>query len=265
MDINSLRYYLLERGIAIAIYGMTPDRQLPLESYVGYTLFKNGFPAAYGGGWVFGQRSLFGINIADSFRGGESGYIMCQLLRVYRQVFGVDYFEVEPYQYGYDNSEGIKSGAFWFYYRYGFRLLDRKLRRLAEQENKKINAGKNYRTPEKTLLKFTESNMALNLGNEIPLQVSKVTEKTTMLFKSKYKNDRVKAEEEIVRKFISRAGETEIDNKFEEQVLREVALFSEVMNIHDPDKIALLRQMIKTKPYDLYLYQELLLKLLSKK
>lgn len=37
LDESSLRYFELERGIAIAIYGMTETRQLPLESYVGYT------------------------------------------------------------------------------------------------------------------------------------------------------------------------------------------------------------------------------------
>ena len=106
MDENSFRLFELERGISVAIYGMTPERQLPLESYVGYTLFKNGFPAAYGGAWVFGERSLFGINVFEQFRGGESGFILCQLLRVYRQAFNVNYFEVEPYQFGLDNPEG---------------------------------------------------------------------------------------------------------------------------------------------------------------
>ena len=121
MDAGSLKVYHLERGVSIATYSMIPSRQLPLESYIGYTAFKNGFPVAYGGFWVFGDRSNFGINIFESYRSGESGFVMIQLLRVFRQVFHIKTFEVEPYQFGLDNPEGIVSGAFWFYYRFGFR------------------------------------------------------------------------------------------------------------------------------------------------
>ncbi|MEZ5067008.1 MAG: hypothetical protein R2847_00220 [Bacteroidia bacterium] len=62
----------------------------------------------------FGRRALFGINIFDWFRGGESGYVFCQLLRVYRQYFGIDDFEVEPYQYGQDNLLESNQGHFGF-------------------------------------------------------------------------------------------------------------------------------------------------------
>jgi hypothetical protein len=155
IDRNSLRYYKLERGISIAIFGMIPERQMSMESYVGYTLFKNGYPAAYGGGWIYGARSLFGINIFEQFRGGESGFILMQLLRTYKQAFNLSYFEVEPYQYGLDNPEGIESGAFWFYYRYGFRPLDRTLNKLANSEFEKIKSKKNYRSSKTTLTKFT--------------------------------------------------------------------------------------------------------------
>ena len=48
LDARSLRIFDLERGLSVAIFGMTPERQLVLESYVGFTLFKNGLPVAYG-------------------------------------------------------------------------------------------------------------------------------------------------------------------------------------------------------------------------
>ncbi|MBK9983286.1 MAG: hypothetical protein IPP15_12935 [Saprospiraceae bacterium] len=60
---------------------------------------------------------------SNPFRNGESAFILAQLLRVYKHVFKLSYFEVEPYQFGLDNPEGIASGAFWFYYRFGFRPL----------------------------------------------------------------------------------------------------------------------------------------------
>ena len=68
------------------------------------------------------------MNIFEPYRGGESGFMMCQVLRVYRQRFGVRFFEVDATQFGLDNPDGIASGAFWFYYRHGFRPLDARWR-----------------------------------------------------------------------------------------------------------------------------------------
>ena len=98
LDPTTLRVYDLARGLTCAIFGMTPDRQLPLESYASFTLFKNGFPVAYGGSWIMGERAAVGMNIFEPFRGGESGFMMCQVLRTYRQTFGVRYFEVDAHQ-----------------------------------------------------------------------------------------------------------------------------------------------------------------------
>jgi hypothetical protein len=259
LDHKSLRLYELERGISIAIYGMIPTRQLPLESYVGYTLFKNGYPTAYGGGWVFGSRSNFGINIFEWFRGGESGYIMCQLLRVYRQVFNVSYFEVEPYQYGLDNPDGIKSGAFWYYYKYGFRPIDKSLLKIANNEYKLIIAKKGYRTSESVLESFTESNIALNLGHTIPPTVYSITSKVTRMIKRDYKGDRLLAVKECVNLFIRQTKIKALLNNNQQQVLEEVALWSAAFNIKDSRKLNLLSNMIYIKPEDVYQYQQLLL------
>lgn len=259
MDENSFRLYELERGITVAFYGMLPQRQMPLESYVGYTLFKNGFPAVYGGGWVFGRRSHFGINIFETFRGGESGYMMCQLLRVFRQVFKIEYFEIEPYQFGLDNAEGIESGAFWFYYRYGFRPLDKKLLKIANGEFVKIAKPKHYRSPEKILVKFTESNMALNLGKKIPVGVYDISNKVIRMIRVQYHGDREKAEAGCVIKFTEKTGLNASLSEHEAQVLKEVAMWAEALKINERKKLDLFVQMVKIKPADLYRYQQLLL------
>ena len=263
LDEKSFRLYELERGISIAIYGITASRQLPLESYVGYTLLKNGLPAAYGGAWVFGKRSLFGINIFEPYRGGESGYMMCQLLRVYRQAFGVDYFEVEPYQYGLDNPEGISSGAYWFYFRFGFRSLDTELNKLSLNEFEKIKSQKGYRSSEETLLRFTESNIALNMGKGIPLTIAEVREKATQLIAEKYQGNRLMAEQEIIKNFIKKAGVKKTYSKEQKKMLSEIAFFAEAMKINAPAKLKLMHEMVLSKSIDLYAYQALLKKVLS--
>jgi hypothetical protein len=156
---GELEYFELERGISIALFSTRPSRRMPLDSYIGYMLFKNGIPLAYGGAWIFGNRALFGINIFEPFRGGESNLTLLQLLRVYRQNFGVDSFSVEPYQYGKDNPEGIASGAYWFYYKLGFRSNDRRLRALADSEMKRMKKDSEYRSLANVLTKFTASDI----------------------------------------------------------------------------------------------------------
>lgn len=228
LDPSTFRLYHLERGISIAHFTMTLERKLPLEYYIGFTLFKNGLPASYGGAWVFGKRALFGINVFEAYRGGESGYIMCQLLRSYRQAYGSDYFEVEPYQYGADNPDGIKSGAFWFYYRYGFRPLDDKLKKLAYDEFEKIKSVKGYRTSERTLLRFTESKIALNLGQGIPPTVQEVEAKMTQYINKHFKGDRKKAIHETTARFILSKKIDEPLTSAETKILQEIAMMEAV-------------------------------------
>lgn len=192
---DGLMFYELEHGLSIALFSILPERRLPLESYIGFMMFKNGYPMAYGGGWLFGNRSLLGINIFESFRGGESAFVFSQLLRSYKQSFGANYFEVEPYQFGKNNPEGIKSGAFWFYYRFGFRPLDKELNDLALKEAEKINNTKGYRTSIETLKRFTNSNLAVNFKNEqLPVNPSTISEYISDQIKLKFKGDRSAAE-----------------------------------------------------------------------
>lgn len=262
-DVRTLRLYRLERGVAIAVYGMVPARQLPLESYLGYTLFKNGFPAAYGGAWVFGRRALFGINVFAQFRGGESGVLLCQLLRVFRQALGVRHFEVEPYQYGEGNPEGIRSGAFWFYYRHGFRPVDAALRRVAEREFAKLSARNGYRTPARILRSFTASNLALDLGGVPPPRVAELCNQVTAMIRERYRGDRTAAEVDCRRQFIARAGRLGRLGPDEERALAEISLWAEAAGLRSARSARLLRQMVRAKPGDPYRYQRLLTALLS--
>ncbi len=257
MDERTLRVWDLERGLSVAIYGMVPARQLPLESYVGFTLFKNGLAAAYGGAWVFGPRAGFGMNIFEPYRGGESGYMMCQVLRAYRQTFGVDFFEVDAHQFGLDNPDGIATGAFWFYYRYGFRPLDGALAALAERERRKIAATPGYRSSEKTLLRLTGSNVALNFGGAVPAHVFDLTVPVTRMIGRRYGGDRLAAERDAVAKFITQTGATRSLTQDQQRVLAEVALVAEANAVADRSQLAILRKMLEVKPMDLWAYQRL--------
>ena len=166
-DPDGIEYHTLGRGVAIALYTMAPGRRLPLDSHVGFMLFKNSIPVGYGGGWPFLGTAKIGVNIFAPFRGGESAYLFCQVLRVYFQRFGVDHFVAEPSQFGGGNREGIESGAFWFYYRLGFRPVVPALAVLAAEEFDQMRRKPGYRPPIAVLRRFTRSDIELRLRPEL--------------------------------------------------------------------------------------------------
>lgn len=167
-DPRDVRLARLEHGIDVAIYGMRPPRRLPLESFFGFVAAKNRVPVGYGGGWVFGGRCEIGVNIFDTFRGGESALIFAQVMRVYAQLFGAWRFIVDPFQFGQGNAEAIRSGAFWFYHRLGFCPLDARLRTLADDERALLKADPRRRTPAPTLRKLATAKLVLDVGDTAP-------------------------------------------------------------------------------------------------
>ncbi|MBK8611184.1 MAG: hypothetical protein IPL84_14890 [Chitinophagaceae bacterium] len=260
LEAGTLRLYDLERGLVFAMYSMIPNRQLPLETYFGFTFFKNGIPVSYGGIWAFGKMGKIGVNIFEPYRGGESGYILCQLLRVMKQVMGIHYVEIEPFQFGLDNPDGINSGAFWFYYKFGFRPVDNTLKQLATDEYHKIKNRKNYRSSAKILLRFTESNIGINLGKKLPMNVLTVTGKILSVIKNawhhNYHEPKIRAVEIFCKQVkLDTAGLT----KTEKNVLEDIALWAMAMKITNPQQLQLMKQMVFTKTTDDYAYQQLLL------
>lgn len=194
-DHDSITVFHLERGVSVALFSMEADRRMPLESYIGYVLFKNGLPMAYGGSWIFGNRALFGINIFEPYRGGESSLTILQLLRVYHQHYGVEAFSVEPYQFGKDNPEGIQSGAYWFYYKMGFRSNDKKLAALAEKEFAKMQKTKSYRSSFATLERFTDSRITWIINPSAALfpDTADLSLKITSCIRDHYSGNRTEA------------------------------------------------------------------------
>jgi len=149
------------RGLRIGLFHLDAAHRLPFDSYVGFMAFKNGIPLAYGGAWIFPGRSKIGINVFPALRGGESAWFFAHLLRLYRQRFGVDRFEAENYQLGHNNPDGLKSGAYWFYYRSGFRPFTPAMRRTAAQEFERLGARTGHQVPVKLLRRMVEEGLEL--------------------------------------------------------------------------------------------------------
>ncbi|MCS6990702.1 MAG: hypothetical protein NZL95_02445 [Chitinophagales bacterium] len=165
-DERCVRMFRADRGFYIALFSMLPVFRLPLETYVGYLIFKHGLPIAYGGCWMFHFRARTGIHVFEEFRGGESLYAFAQVLRLYHQCFGITQFFADSFQLGKNNEEGIRSGAYWFYHRLGFRPVDQRLRKQAEREAQLLKKQPGHRTPDSLLRAFAAGPVELLLDRK---------------------------------------------------------------------------------------------------
>lgn len=150
-------------GISIAIFGLQNRHRYPLECTMGYLILGNGVPIGYGGGSVLFKQNNIGLNIFDEYRGSEAAFLWVQVMRAYHHVTGCTRYIANAYQFGAGNDEALKSGAFWFYYRLGYRPVEKDVRRLAEREFAKIRRNKKYRSDIKTLRRLASCDMHLNL------------------------------------------------------------------------------------------------------
>ncbi len=153
----------LGKNVHVAIIGVVPAARLSLEANYGYLLLSNGVPIGYGGVSPLFRQANTGINIFDEFRGAESATLWVQALRAFRQLFQCHRFIVNPYQFGKGNSEAVGSGAFWFYYKLGFRPIDADIRALAAREKKRCKKNSGHRTDRKTLRQLAQSDLELRL------------------------------------------------------------------------------------------------------
>jgi hypothetical protein len=103
-----------------------------------------------------------GLNIFPSFRGSEAAYLWAASLRAFRALLGVRRFVVNGYQVGDGNPEAIRSGAFWFYYRLGFRPSDRERRALARREFARVRK-RGMRTSASVLRNLASGDLWLDL------------------------------------------------------------------------------------------------------
>jgi hypothetical protein len=126
-------------------------------------IFKNGVPVGYFEGLSLFERMESGFNLYYTFRDGETAWLYARTLNVFRHLLGATAFSLDPYQLGYENEEGIESGAFWFYRKLGFRPTTPEVRKLVSNEEKKIASRATYRTAARTLRKLVVGSMILEL------------------------------------------------------------------------------------------------------
>jgi hypothetical protein len=151
------------RGVEIYFWGLAPEKRLPLRAYLAGFTVKNGVPINYVECISLFDWTEIGFNTFPAYRDGETAWIYAQTLRLLRQLHGVNAISVYPYQIGDGNEEAIASGAFWFYRKMGFRSMSAELEKLAQAEEKKVQAKPGYRTSARTLRRLSKSHVVYEL------------------------------------------------------------------------------------------------------
>jgi hypothetical protein len=195
---------------------MVAERRHPIDSYMGYVVFKNGVPVAYAGSWIMFDSARISLNVFPSYRGGESQYIFQQALQLHCEVYKLKRFSVDPYQIGKENSDGINSGSFWVYYHAGFRPLLKAQQEIATAEAKKIKTLKGYRSSPQTLAKLADSRMQMTMDDSaIRIDATDLSVLWVILLDRKYDNNRVLATKDSAKKL---AAILQIKNYQEEKM-----------------------------------------------
>ncbi|MCP3981713.1 MAG: hypothetical protein GY716_20625 [bacterium] len=165
-DPNDVRIVEFDDGLQFAAMGLLPERRLMLDTVYAFLTMRNGVPMGYVLSSAYFNSVEVAYNVFDTFRGGEAGRIYGKVLAMMHHLFGADAFTVDPYQLGHDNDEGLASGAWWFYYKLGFRPRDAETRRLVRAELAKMKRRPAHRSSLDTLQELSAVNMYWYLGAE---------------------------------------------------------------------------------------------------
>ncbi len=165
-DANDVRLVDCGGGLQLAYIGMVAQRRLLLETLYGFLALKNGVPVGYGTTAVLFESAEVAFTIFDTFRAAEAASIYARVLGTARHLFGADTFVIDPYQLGQDNDDAVRSGAWWFYQKMGYRPRDAAAQRIMRRELRRMKANPRHRSSEATLKKLAASEVFLSLGKQ---------------------------------------------------------------------------------------------------
>jgi len=158
-DENDVRLIDCGDGLQFACMGAVPERRLMLECVYGFLTLQSGVPIGYVLCSAFFRSSEIAYNVFETYRGTGTAHVYGCVLAMVNRLFGSDTFSADPYQLGHNNAEGLASGAWWFYYKLGFRPHDAGVRKLVREELAAMKADPGHRTSRRRLNRLASEYM----------------------------------------------------------------------------------------------------------
>jgi hypothetical protein len=163
-DARDVRIVDWEGGLQFALIGAVPERRLLLEAVYGMLTLKNGVPVGYVLVSALFSSSEIAYNVFETFRGAEAAAIYGRVLATVHRVFGSDRFTIFPYQLGHENDEALRSGAWWFYQKVGFRPREPRALRIMREELARMKVDPTHRSSIGTLKALAAENLFYERG-----------------------------------------------------------------------------------------------------
>jgi hypothetical protein len=156
-------------GLAFTLNGVVPERRAVVPATYGVLTLRNGVPIAYLQVDLAGRSAALSYHAFASFRGGEVACTTARMLTMLHHVLGARSFTLDPYQLGKGNDDGIESGAWWFYYKLGFRPRAAAVRRVMRSELARLQANPRHRSRPATLRKLAEGHLVFDADPRHPV------------------------------------------------------------------------------------------------
>ena len=151
-------------GLAFAFVGMQAERRALLPAIYGGLTLQNGVPIGYVQLDILGRHAELSFNQFETFRHGGAAQVFARFVAATHHVFDCDSFSIEPYQLGDGNDEGIESGAWWFYRRFGFQPRAKSARDALRLENARLARHPAHRSSQRVLRVLARSYLFFSLA-----------------------------------------------------------------------------------------------------
>ncbi|HTO50568.1 MAG TPA: hypothetical protein VML91_23230 [Burkholderiales bacterium] len=161
-------------GLAFTLNGVVPERRAVVPATYGSLTLRNGVPIAYLQVDLAGRSAALSYHAFATFRGGEAAYTVARMLAMLHHVLGAESFTLDPYQLGKDNEDGIESGAWWFYYKLGFRPRTAAVKRVTRGELARLQANPRHRSSAATLRKLAEGHLVIDVDPRHPVPLPRL-------------------------------------------------------------------------------------------
>lgn len=162
-DPHDVRLLRFDGGIEFIGYGLKPEARSLLESMYVFIIMRNGVPIGYTQASTLFRSAEINFNIFDTFRGVETSRVFETTLDMVAYLFACDTFIINSQQLGEDNVEALKTGAFWFYHKHGFRSCDTRICDIVTRELARKRRDPGYRCGLPTLKKLATDDIYLFL------------------------------------------------------------------------------------------------------